>query len=246
MNMETREITIRAEQGTSMMAPIKRPVTELTREIIAEAIIIFLRSWQNVSAIIIGSDNIDIRSMMPTSRMVKTMHKAIMTVMMSSMAWVGSPAMRAKSRSKAHVTMVRNFSANRIISIAVYMANMIMSLSVTVSMLPKRNELSSGTYPGVRNTNRMPMAMPTAQITAIAESCLTFMWLLIQLTVSDDPTANRAAIAMGLAPKKYPRPSPPKQACVMPPAMATMRRVMMYVPMIAAAIEIMVTPMMAS
>lgn len=104
---------------------------------------------------------------------------------------------------------------------------MIISPVVTVRMLPKRKEFSSGTYPGVRNTNSTPIAMPTAHITAMAESWRTLMRLLIHCTVSDEPTANNAAMAMGLTPRKYPSPNPPKHACVTPPAIATMRRVMM-------------------
>lgn len=112
MKVVARMMTMSAEHGTSMMAPMNRPAIELTREMIAEVIIMVLRLWLNVSAIIIGSDIIDIRSMMPTSRMVRTMHRAIMTVMISSMVLTGSPVTRAKSRSKAQVTIVRNLNTN--------------------------------------------------------------------------------------------------------------------------------------
>jgi hypothetical protein len=121
-----------------------------------------------------------------------------------------------------------------------------MSLLDTVNILPNRNELSSGTYPGVKNTNSTPIAMPTDHTTAIAESSRTRMRFDMQSTPSDDATAKTPAMIIGFTPRKYPNPNPPKQAWVMPPDIATMRRVMMYVPIMAAAIDIIATPIKAN
>ena len=88
------------------------------------------------------------------------------------------------------------------ISTAVNRRNAHRSLRVMVRMLPKRNELSSGTYPGVRNMNRVPTAIPIAHITAMAESSRTLWRAAIHWTPRDEPMANTAAIATGLIPKK--------------------------------------------
>ncbi len=70
-----------------------------------------------------------------------------------------------------------------------------------VSTLPNRKLLSSGTYPGVRNTNRMPTAMPIAQMTAMAESSRTRPLTDISSTPSDEATANSAAVSTGFHPR---------------------------------------------
>ena len=76
------------------------------------------------------------------------------------------------------------------------------SVGVTVRTLPNRKLLSSGTYPGVRNTKSTPTAMPNAHTTAIAESSRTRKRRLIQSTPRLLPTANTAARATGLMPRK--------------------------------------------
>ena len=74
-------ITIIAEQGTSIMVPMKRPIRLHMRDMPTEANIMALNRRKNISAVIIGSDSMDISSMMPTRRIVSTMHTAISTVM---------------------------------------------------------------------------------------------------------------------------------------------------------------------
>ena len=49
--------------------------------------------------------------------------------------------------------------------------------------------LSSGTYPGVRNTNNVPSAIPSAHTTAIAESERTPQREELHSTAADDATA---------------------------------------------------------
>ena len=73
--------TISAEQGTSITVERKRPPREATAENTADAMAIGVNLCQKTSAVIIGSDIIDISSMMPTRRMVSTIHTATSTVM---------------------------------------------------------------------------------------------------------------------------------------------------------------------
>ena len=81
------------------------------------------------------------------------------------------------------------------------MLNITMSELLIVKILPNRKLFSSGTYPGVINTNITPIAMPIAHITAIAESSLTLHRLDIASTSSDELTANTADISIGLTPR---------------------------------------------
>lgn len=80
----------------------------------------------------------------------------------------------------------------------VNMANVHRSYDDMVSTLPNRNVLSSGTYPGVRNTNSTPMAIPSAQMTAIAESSRTRPRADSHSTPNDEHMANIAAMKIGL------------------------------------------------
>ena len=50
--------------------------------------------------------------------------------------------------------------------------------------------------------NSVPTAMPRAQMTAMAESSRTRWRDDIHCTPSDEPTANRAAVATGLMPSQ--------------------------------------------
>lgn len=73
-------MTIIAEHGTSTNVPSNRPPTLQTTEIITDSNIMTRKRLENTSAVIIGIDSIDISSMTPTSRIVSTMHTAIITV----------------------------------------------------------------------------------------------------------------------------------------------------------------------
>ena len=105
-NIAAKTATMRAEQGTFIATERKSPVSEPISEIATEASIMLLYLWKKFSAIICGRESIDISSIMPTSLIVKTIHSAIRTVIVSEMAVTGSPEMRAKSRSKATATIV--------------------------------------------------------------------------------------------------------------------------------------------
>ena len=82
----------------------------------------------------------------------------------------GRPLTAAKSRSKATAAIVRRFHIKKAARSTAYAPNIHRSDGDTVRILPKRKALSSGTYPGVMNTKSTPKAMPSAHITAIAES----------------------------------------------------------------------------
>ena len=107
MKNPTMVRTIRAEQGTSMIVDRKRPVSEAVSDMTAEAVITEQKRRKNTSAVMIGSDSIDMSSMIPTRRMVRTMHTAVSTVMTTDMNRTGSPMTAAKSRSNAVATMLR-------------------------------------------------------------------------------------------------------------------------------------------
>lgn len=81
MNAAARIITIIAEHGTSMAAPVISPAKQASRDMADESGISTLRRWENTSAVIIGRDIIDMSSMMPTSLMVNIMQTATNTVM---------------------------------------------------------------------------------------------------------------------------------------------------------------------
>ena len=66
----------------------------------------------------------------------------------------------------------------------------------------------------------------------MTESSRTSVFFDMYSMPSADKTPKNSAPTIGEKPKKYPMPIPPKEACVMPPLIKTMRRATMYVPMI--------------
>jgi hypothetical protein len=72
--------TMIAEQGTSTVAAINRPATPVTIDTIIEPSIMLLKRRQKISAVMIGSESIDIKSITPTKRIVKTIQMATSTV----------------------------------------------------------------------------------------------------------------------------------------------------------------------
>ena len=78
--------------------------------------------------------------------------------------------------------------------------------------------------------NSAPTAMPTDQMMPMAESSRMRPRLPAHSMPSAESTANRSAPPMGSAPSQKAMPSPPNEACVMPPARKTMRRHTTYVP----------------
>lgn len=137
--------TMRAEQGTSITVARKSPARLQRSEMAIERNIMVLNLWQNVSAVICGRASIDISSITPTRRMVRTMHTATSTVIAVDMNMTGSCLTAAKSGSKAQITIFLKKDAMNMISTTVKMANARMSLLLIVRILPKRNVLSSGT-----------------------------------------------------------------------------------------------------
>ena len=103
--------TITAEHGTSTAADINSPVTEAASDIKADTTATGTKRLHHTSAVIIGSDIIDISSIMPTRRIVSTIQSATSTVMTKDTIFTGRPLTAAKSRSKATATMVRRFHA---------------------------------------------------------------------------------------------------------------------------------------
>ena len=99
-----------------------------------------------------------------------------------------------------------------------------------VRMLPKRNDGRSGMNPGVRKQQMMPTLMPRVQNRAMALSSRTVFLPDIHSTPHALAMANAIADTIGFMPRNTPSPTPPKEACVMPPLMNTKRRVTMYVP----------------
>ena len=81
MNIIANNITIIAAHGTLMVAEMNNPVTPHAIDIIIDNITIILNRGANISAIIWGNVSIDMSSIMPTRRMVSTMHTATNAVM---------------------------------------------------------------------------------------------------------------------------------------------------------------------
>lgn len=86
------------------------------------------------------------------------------------------------------------------------------SVLVIVRILPKRYSDRLGAYPGVRNVKTMPMAMPSDQNTAIAESSRTPCLRDSHWMPNAESTANAIADIIGGKEKKNPIPNPPKEA----------------------------------
>ena len=80
---------MRAEHGTLMMVASRSPEREQISEIAIDSHIMELKRLTNASAVIWGSESIDISSITPTSRMVRTMHTATRTVMAVDMNVTG-------------------------------------------------------------------------------------------------------------------------------------------------------------
>ncbi len=83
--------------------------------------------------------------------------------------------------------------------------------------------MRSGTYPGVRFMKMIPMAIPRLQRIPMAVSSLTLTFLLVNPMSRADIILKGIAASMGLTPRKYPSPIPPKAAWDIPPLMKTMR-----------------------
>lgn len=79
-NITANNITIIAAHGTFIIAEINNPATPHTIDIIIDSTTIILNRGANISAIICGNVSIDINSIIPTSRMVSTIHTATMAV----------------------------------------------------------------------------------------------------------------------------------------------------------------------
>ena len=73
----------------------------------------------------------------------------------------------------------------------------IISVRVIVRIFPKRYSDRFGAYPGVRNVRTMPMAMPSDQNTAIAESSRTPCFRDSHWMPKADNTANDIADSIG-------------------------------------------------
>ena len=95
-----------AEQGTSIIAETISPARLHIIEMMIDAIIIGRKRCIDVSAIICGSEIMDIRSIMPTNLMVNTIQTATSTVMEYEMNLTGRPDTMAKSRSNAHAMIL--------------------------------------------------------------------------------------------------------------------------------------------
>lgn len=85
---------------------------------------------------------------------------------------------------------------NNIISADNIIRDMI-SVWVIVRIFPKRYSDRFGAYPGVRNVRTMPMAMPSDQNTAIAESSRTPCFRDSHWMPKADNTANAIADNIG-------------------------------------------------
>ena len=76
------------------------------------------------------------------------------------------------------------------------------SAVVTVRMLPNKKLIKFGEYPGVRNTNMIPMAMPSDQSMAIAESSLILAFWVLHSIPRAEIIAKKAAPINGFNPRK--------------------------------------------
>ena len=74
--------------------------------------------------------------------------------------------------------------------------------------------------------------MPSVQSIATAASSRSPPRRLSRLMPNPESRQNAAAPSRGENPKYAPSPTPPNEACAMPPPMMTMRRVTTYVPII--------------
>lgn len=125
------------------------------------------------------------------------------------------------------------------------MASQRRSECLTVNMSPNKKAIKFGVYPGVRNTKIIPIAMPSDHNIAIALSSRRPALLLVHSIPNDDKMAKTPAPINGGSPKKYAMPIPPKEACVIPPLMNTLRRATTYVPIMPATTEVRIEAIMA-
>ena len=100
--------------------------------------------------------------------------------------------------------------------------------------------------PGVSQAKRMPSAMPKVQSMAMALSSRTRLWRSNHLMPKPEATAKRAAPQSGEKPSQAPNPTPPREACAIPPPAMTARRVTMNVPMTAQSTDTSKLPSRAS
>ena len=87
-----------------------------------------------------------------------------------------------------------------------------MSNEDTVRMFPKRYPIRSDAYPGVMNTNMIPTAIPKDQTIPISESFRKPDFLDSASIPIAENVEKTAAPKIGLIPRKYPIPIPPKEA----------------------------------
>ena len=90
-----------APVGTLMMVEMASPVTPQAKPMSIERNIIGLYREQNSSAIICGSERIEMSSMIPIRRMESTTSMAMKSVMQALMVVTCMPCVRAKSPSNA-------------------------------------------------------------------------------------------------------------------------------------------------
>ena len=162
-----------------------------------------------------------------------------------SIAFVGNPREWANSLSKATEIIARYIIVVNTICNILIMASVAMSLSVMVSILPKRYVVSSAEYPGVIKQNITPIVIPNTHSIAIAESSLISLCLPNCCIPMADAAAKINAPIVGLKEKYIPIPTPPNDACVIPPLINSRRRVTMYVPMMPHEIHASSVPMSA-
>ena len=91
--------------------------------------------------------------------------------------------------------------------------------------------------PGVRAAKSMPRAMPKVQSMATAASSRTLRRRDRNWSTRPVATAKPAAPHSGGKPIHAPSPTPPSEACAMPPPTMTNRRVTTYVPTTAQSTE---------
>ena len=105
---------MRAEQGTFIYADRNKPARDPVIPIAPEINIRCLKRLVKSSAINCGSESIDIKSIIPTSFIVRTMQSATRTVIIVVINVTGSPDTFAKSLSKATATIfLKNNAKNK-------------------------------------------------------------------------------------------------------------------------------------
>ena len=135
---------MQAPVGTAMMADINNP-TKLPASVIRpDSNMIYLYCAVNNSAMICGSVNTDMSSMMPMRRVDSTTPMAMKSIIMVLMRLVRMPLIVAKSASNAVYSIGRYCSMTYSNRTTVYKAKIMISVRLMVSMLPKRNSDKPG------------------------------------------------------------------------------------------------------